>query len=139
MSFAADEATRAAARLQASALLARIEQAKNKGQDYKISDIALLRRTCQAGGGVTVDTRTVGGRDAIYKAAVDAAVRRCAAPSGACMCVCVCVFCLLVKFHWPHWLLRLFMPCRYAYMGTGCWLRVWAIRRGQSTSGSRVE
>jgi hypothetical protein len=46
-------------------------------QDYKLSDIALLRRTCQAGGGVTVSTRTVGGRDAIYKAAVDAAVRRC--------------------------------------------------------------
>jgi hypothetical protein len=46
-------------------------------QDYKLSDIAALRRTCQAGGGVTVSTRTVGGRDAIYKAAVDAAVRRC--------------------------------------------------------------
>jgi hypothetical protein len=46
-------------------------------QDYQLSDIALLRRTCQAGGGVTVSTRTVGGRDAIYKAAVDAAVRRC--------------------------------------------------------------
>jgi hypothetical protein len=76
MSFAADDATRAAAQLQASALLTRIEQAKNRGEDYKIRDIAVLRRTCQAGGGVTVDTRTVGGRDAIYKAAVDAAVRR---------------------------------------------------------------
>lgn len=45
-------------------------------QDYRFEDIASLRRTCQAGGGVTVSTRTVGGRDAIYKAAVDAAVRR---------------------------------------------------------------
>lgn len=45
-------------------------------QDYRLSDIAALRRTCQAGGGVTVSTRTVGGRDAIFKAAVDAAVRR---------------------------------------------------------------
>lgn len=82
MSFAADDATRAAAQMQASALLARIEQAKNRGEDYKISDIALLRRICQAGGGVTVDTRTVGGRDAIYKAAVEAAMRRCLEPSS---------------------------------------------------------
>jgi hypothetical protein len=52
-------------------------------QDYKLSDIAALRRTCQAGGGVTVSTRTVGGRDAIYKAAVDAAVRRCASNAHA--------------------------------------------------------
>jgi hypothetical protein len=86
MSFAADDATRAAAQLQASALLARIEQAKNRGEDYKIRDIAMLRRTCQAGGGVTVDTRTVGGRDAIYKAAVDAAVRRSAAEENAVWC-----------------------------------------------------
>lgn len=76
MSFAADDASRAAAQLQASAILTRIEQQKNRGEDYKLSDIALLRKTCQAGGGVTVDTRTVGGRDAIYRAAFDAAVRR---------------------------------------------------------------
>lgn len=76
MSFAADDATRASAQQQASSILARIEQQKNRGQDYRLADIALLRRTCQAGGGITVDTRTVGGRDAIYKAAVDAAVRR---------------------------------------------------------------
>eukprot|EP00882_Tetradesmus_deserticola_P011380 GHRQ01012040.1.p1 GENE.GHRQ01012040.1~~GHRQ01012040.1.p1 ORF type:complete len:479 (+),score=200.79 GHRQ01012040.1:87-1523(+) len=82
MSFAADDATRAAAQQQASALLSRIEQAKNRGEDYRLADIALLRRTCQAGGGVTVDARTVGGRDAIYKAAVDAAVRRCLEPSS---------------------------------------------------------
>jgi hypothetical protein len=87
MSFAADDATRAAAQLQASALLTRIEQAKNRGEDYKIRDIAVLRRTCQAGGGVTVDTRTIGGRDAIYKAAVDAAVRRWALPSSVRICL----------------------------------------------------
>ncbi|KAF8070922.1 hypothetical protein HT031_001003 [Scenedesmus sp. PABB004] len=82
MSFAADDAARAAAQLQASSQLARIEQAKNRGQDYRLADIAALRRTCQAGGGVTVDARTVGGRDAIFKAAVDGAVRRCLEPSS---------------------------------------------------------
>eukprot|EP00775_Hariotina_reticulata_P006245 gene6245-6481_t len=82
MSFAADESTKAAAQLQASALMTRLEQAKNKGQDYRLADIALLRRTCQAGGGVTVDARTVGGRDAIFKAAVDGAIRRCLEPSS---------------------------------------------------------
>lgn len=76
MSFAADEATRAAAQLQASAIMSKLEQAKNAGQDYRLADIAALRATCRAGGGVTVDARTVGGRDAIFKAAVDAAVRR---------------------------------------------------------------
>lgn len=80
MSFAADASTKEAAQVQASNILARIEQAKNRGEDYRLSDIASLRRTCQAGGGVTVATRTVGGRDAIYKAAVDAAVRSCTEP-----------------------------------------------------------
>lgn len=82
-------------------------------QDYKLSDIALLRQTCQAGGGVTVSARTVGGRDAIYKAAVDAAVRRC-------VCVwslrlapgCFCRLhtedsLLLLLFFVVHWLAQL--------------------------------
>ena len=48
--------------VEASRLLARIEQAKNRGEDYKLEDILTLRKACAAGGGITVDTRTVGGR-----------------------------------------------------------------------------
>jgi hypothetical protein len=54
-------------------MLARIEQAKNRGEDYSIADILQLRRICQEGG-VSVRPKTVGAQNAIYKAAVDAAV-----------------------------------------------------------------
>lgn len=119
MSFAADERARSAAQLAASAAMTKLEQAKNRGEDYKLTDIATLRSICQAGGGVTVDARTVGGRDAIFKAAVDAAMRRyCGVGGGGgrgalvCVCVCACCVCWLAweptapRHGTPHTLTR---------------------------------
>ena len=60
--FPASAAVKAEKQLEASRLLTRLEQAKNRGEDYGLDDILLLRRVCQTGGGVTVDARTVGGR-----------------------------------------------------------------------------
>jgi hypothetical protein len=58
----ASSSRKAELQAEAAALLTRIEQAKNRGEDYSLSDILTLRKTCRLGGGITVDTRTVGGR-----------------------------------------------------------------------------
>ncbi|KAG1675122.1 hypothetical protein FOA52_003345 [Chlamydomonas sp. UWO 241] len=71
-SFAGKD-VREARQAEADKQLTRIEQSKNRGEDYALADILRLRVLCQEGG-VTVETRTKGGRDAIYKAAVEAAV-----------------------------------------------------------------
>ncbi|GFH17840.1 uncharacterized protein HaLaN_14550, partial [Haematococcus lacustris] len=71
--FVPDQSTRAARKADADRLLSRIETNKNRGQDYALSDILKLRQLCQEGC-VSVSPRTVGSRDAIYRAAVEAAV-----------------------------------------------------------------
>ncbi|KAG2483908.1 hypothetical protein HYH03_017229 [Edaphochlamys debaryana] len=58
---------------EAAAVLARLESSKNTGKDYEMEDIRALRRLCQEGH-VAVKPKTVGGRDALYRAAVEAAV-----------------------------------------------------------------
>ncbi|GIL85385.1 hypothetical protein Vretimale_10668 [Volvox reticuliferus] len=58
---------------EAARLLSRLESAKVAGRDYELDDIRALRRTCQDGH-VSVKPKTVGGRDAIYRTAVEAAV-----------------------------------------------------------------
>ncbi|GBF98405.1 hypothetical protein Rsub_10470 [Raphidocelis subcapitata] len=76
------EAERTRRRSEAERILRRIEQSKNRGEDYALSDILALRAACMAAGGASLETRTVGGRDAIYRAAVDAAVRACLEPGA---------------------------------------------------------
>ncbi|GAX85749.1 hypothetical protein CEUSTIGMA_g13164.t1 [Chlamydomonas eustigma] len=58
---------------EANLLIQKIEQSKNRGEDYKFEDILLLRAICQEGG-VSVRPKTVGGRDAIYRTAVEAVI-----------------------------------------------------------------
>ena len=89
-----DAATKAEARGEAQRLLRRLEQAKNAGEDYAIEGLLALRRACQQAGtppagegkggapGAIVEARTVGGRDALFRAAVDAAVRAAGEPGS---------------------------------------------------------
>jgi hypothetical protein len=76
------EEERARRRAEAERVLRRVEQAKNRGEDFELSDIMALRAACMAAGGASLEARTVGARDAIYRAAVDAAVRACLEPGA---------------------------------------------------------
>jgi hypothetical protein len=78
----ASESERAARRAAAERILRRIEAAKNRGEDYSLPDILALRAACMAAGGASLETRTVGARDAIYRAAVDAGVKSCLEPGA---------------------------------------------------------
>ncbi|GFR48271.1 hypothetical protein Agub_g10136, partial [Astrephomene gubernaculifera] len=69
----APAAVKAARAEEAARLLSRLESAKVSGRDYELADIRALRRACQEGH-VSVKPKTVGGRDAIFRAAVEAAV-----------------------------------------------------------------
>ncbi|GIL60426.1 hypothetical protein Vafri_15018 [Volvox africanus] len=69
----ASAAKKAARAEEAARLLSRLESAKVAGRDYELDDIRALRRACQDGH-VSVKPKTVGGRDAIYRTAVEAAV-----------------------------------------------------------------
>jgi hypothetical protein len=83
-----DAATKAEARAEAQRLLRRLEQAKNAGEDYPLSMLLALRGACQAAGTpptpgeALVECRTVGGRDALFRAVVDAAVRAAGEPGS---------------------------------------------------------
>lgn len=74
------ESERAARRAEAERILRRVEAAKNRGEDYALPDILALRSACMAAGGASLETRTVGARDAIYKAAVEAGIKSCLEP-----------------------------------------------------------
>ncbi|KAG2425350.1 hypothetical protein HXX76_013764 [Chlamydomonas incerta] len=69
----ASASRKAACEADAGRIMSRLEIAKNRGEDYSLADIRALRKTCQEGH-VTVKPKTVGGRDAIFRAAVEAAV-----------------------------------------------------------------
>ncbi|GLI60427.1 hypothetical protein VaNZ11_002580 [Volvox africanus] len=69
----ASASKKAARAEEAARLLNRLESAKVAGRDYELDDIRALRRACQDGH-VSVKPKTVGGRDAIYRTAVEAAV-----------------------------------------------------------------
>ncbi|KAG2430744.1 hypothetical protein HYH02_013583 [Chlamydomonas schloesseri] len=69
----ASASRKAACEAEAGRIMSRLEGAKNRGEDYSLADIRALRKTCQDGH-VTVKPKTVGGRDAIFRAAVEAAV-----------------------------------------------------------------
>ena len=59
---------------QAKAILKQMEDGKLlRGQDYSISALVSLRQTCSESG-VSVKAQTSSGRDAIFRAAVEAAV-----------------------------------------------------------------
>jgi len=82
-----DAASKAEARGEARRLLGRLEQAKNAGEDYPLAALLALRRACQQAGTAPagealVEPRTVGGRDALYRAAVDAAVLAAGEPGA---------------------------------------------------------
>lgn len=74
------ESERAARRAEAERILRRIEVSKNRGEDYALEDILALRTACMAAGGATLEARTIGARDAIYRAAIDAGIKACLAP-----------------------------------------------------------
>lgn len=76
------EAERAARTAEAERVLRRVEAAKNRGEDYELADILALRSACMSAGGASLDTRTVGARDAIFRAAVDAGIRACLDPGS---------------------------------------------------------
>ncbi|PNW88899.1 hypothetical protein CHLRE_01g049900v5 [Chlamydomonas reinhardtii] len=69
----ASASRKAACEAEAGRIMSRLESAKNRGEDYSLADIRALRKTCQEGH-VSVKPKTVGGRDAIFRAAVEAAV-----------------------------------------------------------------
>jgi len=73
---------KAAKQADAERLLSRIESTKVAGQDYNVRDIVLLREICKEGQ-VSVKPKTVGARDAIYTAAVDAAIQTAMEPMGS--------------------------------------------------------
>jgi len=76
------EEQRAARRSEAERVLRRLEAAKNRGDDYEVTTILALRSACMAAGGASLETRTVGARDAIYRAAVDAGIKSCLEPGS---------------------------------------------------------
>ena len=76
------EAERAARFAEAERLLRRVEAAKNRGEDFDLDAILALRSACMAAGGASLEARTVGARDAIFRAAVDAGVRACLEPGS---------------------------------------------------------
>ncbi|KIZ01654.1 hypothetical protein MNEG_6302 [Monoraphidium neglectum] len=76
------EADRARRRAEAERILRRIEASKNRGEDYALEDILALRAACMSAGGASLDARTVGGRDAIYRTAVEAGIRSCVEPGS---------------------------------------------------------
>ncbi len=78
----ANEEQRAARRLEAERVLRRLEAAKNRGEDYELRDILLLRTSCMNAAGASLEARTVGARDAIYRAAVDAGIKSCLEPGS---------------------------------------------------------
>ncbi|GLC33970.1 hypothetical protein PLESTM_000139300 [Pleodorina starrii] len=69
----ASAAKKAARAEEAARLMSRLEGAKMAGRDFELEDIRALRSACQDGH-VSVKPKTVGGRDAVYRAAVEAAV-----------------------------------------------------------------
>jgi hypothetical protein len=83
-----DARTKGEARAEAQRLLRRMEQAKNAGEDYPLEMLLALRSACQQAGTLPgqgealVDARTVGGRDALFRATVDAAVRAASEPGS---------------------------------------------------------
>lgn len=83
-----DARSKAEARAEAQRLLRRMEQAKNAGEDYPLEMLLALRSACQQAGTLPgqgealVEARTVGGRDALFRAAVDAAVRAASEPGS---------------------------------------------------------
>ncbi|KAI8469449.1 MAG: hypothetical protein J3K34DRAFT_279684 [Monoraphidium minutum] len=78
----ASEADRSARFAAAERILRRIETAKNRGEDYDLGEILALRSACMSAGGASLDARTVGARDAIYRAAVEAGIASCLDPGS---------------------------------------------------------